>query len=56
MSLMDIIRGKACDMCGKRKSDVAFSVKIGMTLCGGCKKAFRQAGGTPLKNVNKRRK
>jgi recombinational DNA repair protein (RecF pathway) len=56
MSLMDIIKGKKCDLCGKRKSDVGFSAKTGMTLCGPCKKTFRQAGGTSLRNVNRRKK
>jgi recombinational DNA repair protein (RecF pathway) len=53
MGIMDIIKGPRCDMCGKRKSDVANSVKYGGTFCSACKKAFRMAGGEVLRRRRK---
>lgn len=50
MSLIDILKGPRCDMCGKRKSDVAKRAKLGGTFCTSCAKAYRMGGGT----VNRR--
>jgi hypothetical protein len=55
MSFMDILKGPRCDMCGKRKSDVAHSAKLGGKFCNACKKAYRTAGGAVNKRINRGR-
>lgn len=43
MSLLDILRGKRCDMCGRRGSDVVTYVREGMNLHAKCKRQLRAA-------------
>lgn len=43
MSLLDVVLGRRCDMCGRRGSDVTYWQSIGMALHSKCKRQLRQA-------------
>lgn len=43
MDLMDLMRGKRCDMCGRRSSDVVTYVREGMNLHARCKRMLGRA-------------
>jgi|1185.fasta_scaffold814491_3 hypothetical protein len=43
MSLLDLLFGRSCDMCGRRGSDVIRYVREGMNLHSRCKRQLRAA-------------
>ena len=43
MSLLDVVFGRRCDLCGRRGSDVIRYVREGMSLHPRCKRMLRRA-------------
>jgi hypothetical protein len=41
--VMDLLRGRRCDMCGRRGSDVVHYRREGMSLHPKCKRQLRSA-------------
>lgn len=43
MGVMDLLRGRRCDMCGRRCNDVVHYRREGMSLHPKCKRQLRSA-------------